>query len=270
MKKRWTMIIAGVLLMAMLAAGCTGNVSGQTGPLRILLSDDNDEATAIGDFESITVTIDQIGFQKAGESGGWIVPEDYVSWTGNLLDLIGTNSSVIWDGYIEAGLYNKAFLWVGNVTGILTPEAGGGEANIWAPSGKFQITMSDVPFTVTEGGGIVDFVFDITVIKSGESGQYLIVPQIAESGPDQDYREVDEDEDGEIEMKGTIVTMADSIWTVAVGDEEWSVNVTDAEIEGTPALGLKVEIEGIVGEGNVILASEVEVKGGEGDVEDED
>ena len=260
MKRRWSMIIAGVLLVAMVAVSCTGGVSGQTGPLRLLLSDDNGEATAIGDFESITVTIDQIGFQKAGESGGWIVPEDYVPWTGNLLDLVGTNASVIWDGYIEAGLYNKAFLWVSNVTGVLTPEAGGGEANIWVPSGKFQITLEDVPFTVTASGAIVDFVFDITVIKSGESGQYLIVPQIAESGPDQDYREVDEDEDGEIEMKGTIVLMADSIWTVSVGGEGWSVNVTDAEIEGTPALGLKVKIEGLVGEGNIILASEVEVE----------
>jgi hypothetical protein len=270
MKKYWSIIIAGVLLVAMLTASCGGNVSGQTGPLRLLLSDDNGNATAIGDFQSINITVYQIGFQKAGESG-WIVPEDYVPWTGNLLDLVGTNSSVIWDGYIEAGLYNKAFLYVSNITGILKPEAGGGVADIWAPSGKLQITIDDVPFTVTESGAIVDFVFDITVVKSGESGQYLIVPQIAQSGPDQDYQEVDEDNsNSEIHLRGTILAMADSMWTVGVGGEEWSVNVTGAEIEGTPALGLKVKIEGVVGEGNIILASQVEVVQVEGEVgEDE-
>jgi hypothetical protein len=267
MKKYWGIIIAGVLLVAMLTVSCTGlpggNVAGQTGPLRLLLSDDNGNATAIGDFESINVTVYQIGFQKAGESESWIVPQDYVPWTGNLLDLIGTNSSVIWDGYIPAGLYDKVFLWVSNVTGILKPEAGGGVADIWVPSGKLQITIDGVPFTVTEGGAIVDFVFDITVVKSGESGQYLIVPQIAQSGPDQDYQEVGNDnqynQEGEIHLKGTILTMADSMWTVGVGSEEWSVNVTGAQIEGTPALGLKVKVEGVISDGNIILASGVEV-----------
>ncbi|NIR17214.1 MAG: DUF4382 domain-containing protein, partial [Desulfobacterales bacterium] len=61
----------------------------------------------------------------------WFEPDDYEPWTGDLLDLIGTNSSVIWEGYIDAGHYTKAFLYVGNVTGNLTSEAGGGEADIW-------------------------------------------------------------------------------------------------------------------------------------------
>ena len=107
----------------------------------------------------------------------------------------------------------------------------------------------------------MDFVFDITIIKAGDSGQYLIMPQVAESGPDQDYREVDEDDsDGEIELKGTILAIDDDIWTVSVGDEEWSVNVTEAEIGGTPAIGLKAKIEGTIGENNIILASEVKVE----------
>ena len=257
--KKYGAIMVSLFLVAVLMTGCTGP-SGGTGYVRFLLSDDDSEVTAIGDFESVVITIEKIGFHQGGESGSWIEPEDYVPWTGDLLDLIGTNSSVIWDGYINAGLYTKAFLYVSNVTGILTAEAGGGEADIWVPSDKFQITMSDVPFTVTEGGGIVDFVFDITIIKAGDSGQYLITPQIAESGPDQDYREVDEDEDGEIKIKGTILTMADSMWTVGVGDDEWLVNVAGAEIEGTPALGLKVKIEGTIGEGDIILATEVEVE----------
>ncbi len=264
--KKYGAILASLFLVAVLMAGCAGSLGGtlpgETGYLRFLLSDDDSEVTAIGDFESVIITVSGIGFQQGGESGGWIEPEDYEPWTGDLLDLIGTNSSVIWEGYIEAGYYHKAFIYVSDVVGNLTPEAGGGQADIWVPSDKFQITMPEIPFTVTEGGAIVDFVFDVTIIKSGESGQYLIMPQVAESGPDQDYREVDEDDsDGEIKLKGTILKMVDSMWTVGLGEDEvWSVNVAGAKIEGTPAVGLKAKIEGTIGEYDIILASEVEVE----------
>lgn len=237
--------------------GCTGSPA-ETANVRFLLSDDDSEVTAVGDFESVVITVSKIGFHQGDESGNWTEPENYVSWTGDLLDLIGTNATVIWNGYIEPGDYTKAFIYVSNVTGNLTQEAGGGQADIRIPSDKLQIT---VPFTATAGGVIVDYVFDITIIEAGKSGQYLIMPQVGESGPDKEYREVDADgSDGEIEFKGTILTIADSIWTVSLGDEVWSVNVTEAEIEGTPAVGLKAEIEGTVGEGDIILASEVEVE----------
>jgi hypothetical protein len=262
--KKYGVIIASLLLVAVLMAGCAGlpggTSPGGTGYLRFLLSDDDSEVAAIDDFESVIITVNKIGFQRGGESGNWT--ESDVSWTGDLLDLIGTNATVIWNGYIDAGYYTKAFIYVSNVVGNLTAEAGGGQADIWVPSDKFQITMPEIPFYVTEGGAIVDFVFDVTVVKSGESGQYLIMPQVAESGPDQDYREVDEDDsDGEIELKGTILAIADSMWTVGLGEyEEWSVNVTEAEISGTPAIGLKAKIEGTIIENNIILASEVKVE----------
>jgi hypothetical protein len=268
--KKYGAILGGLFLVAVLIVGCSGlsggnlpggTSGGETGYLRFLLSDDDSEVTAIGDFESVIITVSGIGFQQGGESGGWFEPDDYESWTGDLLDLIGTNSSVIWEGYIDAGYYRKAFLYVSNVTGTLTPEVGGGQADIWVPSDKFQITMPEIPFTVAENGIIVDFVFDITIIKSGESGQYLITPQVADSGPDEDYREIDKDDsDGEIKIKGTILTMVDSMWTVGLGEDEvWSVNVTGAEIEGTPDVGLKVKIEGTIGGDGTILATEVEV-----------
>jgi hypothetical protein len=263
--KKYGAILASLLLVAVLMAGCAGAPGGAsiggTGYLRFLLSDDDSEVTAIGDFESVIITVSGIGFQQGGESGSWVEPDDYEPWTGDLLDLMGTNATVIWEGYIDAGYYHKAFIYVSNVTGNLTPEAGGGEADIWIPSDKFQITMPEIPFTVTESGAIEGFIFDVTVVKSGDSGQYLITPQVAESGPDQEYREVDKDDsDGEIKIRGTILTIAPDIWTVSVGDEEWSVNVTGADIEGTPDVGLKAKIEGTIGEGDIILAIEVEVE----------
>ena len=257
--------------MVVLMAGCAGSPGeispGETANLRFLLSDDNSEVTAIGNFTSVIVTVSKIGFHQGGESGNWTEPESYEPWTGDLLDLIGTNATVIWSGYVEPGNYTKAFIYVSNVTGTLTPEAGGGLADIRIPSDKLQIT---VPFTVTASGEIVDYVFDITIIKAGNSGQYLIKPQVGESGPNQEYREVkNEDQDDstrEMKFRGTILTIDDSIWTVSLGNKVWSVNVTDAEIEGTPAVGLKAKIEGMIGEDDIILASEVEVK----EVEEDD
>ena len=63
----------------------------------------------------------------------------------------------------------------------------------------------------------------------------------------------------EREIRGTILTIADTIWTVKLGAEVWTVNVTGAEIEGTPAEGIKVKIEGMIGEDDIILAGKVEV-----------
>ena len=270
MKKYWC-IIASLFLVVVLMAGCAvppwETSPGETANFRFLLSDDDSEVTAIGNFTSIIVTVSKIGFHQGGESGNWTEPENYITWTGDLLDLIGTNATVIWSGHIEPGNYTKAFIYVSNVTGTLTQEAGGGQADIRIPSDKLQIT---IPFTITAGGAIVDYVFDITIIKAGNSGQYLIKPQVGESGPNQEYREVKkEDQDAstrETKFRGTILTIADSIWTVSLGNEVWSVNVTDAEIDGTPAVGLKAKIEGMIGEDNIISASEVEVK----EVEEDD
>ena len=277
--KRKTFLV-GILIGAMLItalvvlmAGCAGwpwqTSPGKTANFRFLLSDDDSEVTAIGNFTSVIITVSKIGFHQGGESGNGTEPENYEPWTGDLLDLIGTNATILWEGYIQPGNYTKAFIYVSNVTGNLTPAAGGGQADIWIPSDKLQIT---IPFTVSAGGAIVDFVFDITIIKAGNSGQYLIMPQVGESGPDQEYREVDEDDsEGEIEIKGTIQTIAGSNWTVNLGNQVWSVDVTGAEIEGTPEVGLKAKIEGIIGEGGIILAAKVEVEEvEEEEVEEED
>jgi hypothetical protein len=271
----WSRVLASVaiaLVLALIGFGLYGILTPEVAPpvvaqdnFRLLLSDDASEVTAIGEFASVNVTITRIGFQKGGESGKWIKvgPENgFPGWSGDLKPLIGTNATVIWNGNIEPDDYTKAFIYVDNVAGTLTPEAGGGQVNdIKIPSGKFQITK---PFTVTADGVITDFVFDITIIKAGKSGQYLVKPQVGESGPDQEYIEVNhEDQDDstrEMKFRGTILTFPGDIWTVKIGDDVWNVNVTDAEIEGIPAEGRLAKIEGIIGENNTIVASEVEVK----------
>lgn len=73
-----------------------------------------------------------------------------------------------------------------DVEGVLNEDIEG-EYTVKLPSGKLHISQ---PFEVTNGG-VTEFVYDITVIKAGKSGQYIIQPQITESGPDKDFEEVD-------------------------------------------------------------------------------
>ena len=110
-------------------------------------------------------------------------------------------------------------------------------------------------------------------IKAGKSGQYIVKPQVGESGPDQEYHEVNhedrDDSTSEMKFRGTILTFAEDIWTVRIGDEVRTVNVAEAEIEGTAAEGRLAKIEGMVGEDDIILASEVEIKGVKAESESE-
>ena len=265
--KKHGAILVSLVLVALLMAGCAGlpegNSPGETGYLRLLLSDDDSEDTAIGHLASVNVTVNvtvcTIGFQPSG-SEDWIEPEDYEPWTGDLLDLIGTNATVIWEGYMESGVYSKVRIYVCAATVTL---ANGTQIDIPIPLGGIMITIP-IPFVVKAEGPTVNFVFDITIEVGAGNGQYQIVPRESESGPDQEYREIDEDlSEREIRFKGTILAIAADIWTVNLGDQEYSVNITEAEIEGIPAIGLMAEIKGTIGEDGIILALEIELVNGE-------
>ncbi len=258
--KKYGAILASLLLVALLMAGCAGLPGGtspqQDGYMRLLLSDDDDEDTAIRLLSSVNVTICGIAFQPSG-SDDWIEPEDFEPVTVDLLDLVGKNATAIWEGYIEPGVYSKVRIYVCGATVTLT---NGFEIDILPPDG-IVITIP-IPFVVKAAGPTVNFVFDITI--EAEDGQYQIVPRESESGPDQEYWEIDDDlSDEEIAFKGTILAIPGDIWTVHLGDVQWFVNVTGAEIEGTPAIGLMAEIEGTIDEDGIIVAVEIELVNGE-------
>ncbi|MFP3879534.1 MAG: DUF4382 domain-containing protein [Dehalococcoidia bacterium] len=259
--KKYGAILVSLLLVALLMAGCASLPGGtspqEDGYMRLLLSDDDDEDTAIGLFSSVNVTICGIAFQPSG-SDDWIEPEDFEPVTVDLLDLVGKNATAIWEGYIEPGVYSKVRIYVCGATVTLTK---GIHIDIPIPPDGIVITIP-IPFVVKTAGPTVNFVFDITI--EVDDGQYRIVPRESESGPDQEYREIAEDlSDEEIEFKGTILAIADDIWTVSLGDVEWFVNVTGAEIGGTPAIGLMAEIEGTIDEDGIIVAVEIELVNGE-------
>ena len=167
------------------SAATTGNGVN----FRFLISD---EANAIGDFDYLNVVISSIGLHQSGEDGGWIElepipdPDDDGEDGLDLTPLVGENALVIWIGTVDAEEYNKAFIYISEVTGTLADPEDTETANIKLPSGKLHISR---PFTVTNGS-VVNFVYDITVVKAGQSGQYVLRPQVAESGPDQPFTEV--------------------------------------------------------------------------------
>lgn len=197
--KKFMVAMVGLALVASLAAGCEegvssgveeDNVSGEeTVNMQFLISDEKND---IGHFESLNIEIASIGLKPAGDPGEWITleanedPDDDGIPGFDLRPLEGENALILWSGSIDAGDYNKIFIQVDNITGILTEEMGGGKAEVKLPSDRLQISKH---FTVGEDQ-VVNFVYDITVHKAGNSGQYIIKPQIAESGANQKFNDV--------------------------------------------------------------------------------
>ena len=133
----------------------------------------SDDVNAIADFTSFNVTISKIGLLPSGDTDQWIEFEPEV----NEVDLTlvqGDKTQEIWRGDVPEGQYTKVFIYVSDVEGVLAS----GEANVKLPGGKLQISK---PFEITSGE-VTNFIYDITVIKAGESGKYILKPQIAQSG----------------------------------------------------------------------------------------
>ncbi len=207
--------------------------TADSGVVRFYISD---EENAIGDFEHLNVTITEVGFQAAGdaddgdaeepeetpenstvitsenvtdtpdnetevpdeendpaddgyESDGWI-EHDVDDRTFDLTRLQGANASLLEEFDVPEGSYNKVFVHVDGINGTLE---NGESVNVKLPSEKLQITQS---FTV-EANDSVDFVFDITVHKAGNTGKYILTPVISESGTDVPIEDVDEDTEDE-------------------------------------------------------------------------
>lgn len=184
------LVILSIGLLALLSIACSdlltsSSPSSETNTVdnfRLLISDD---ANAIDKFASVNVSISKIGVHSSNSTDNWteFVPDITEI---DLKPLIGENALEIWSGNVTAGEYNKVFIYVDSVTGTLNEEFGGGQPEIKLPSNKLHISK---PFTVTDNA-TTSFVFDITVIEAGNSGKYILQPQIAESGADKEYQEM--------------------------------------------------------------------------------
>jgi hypothetical protein len=182
--KKVFLFITAISLLALFTGGCaditsiTGTpVEGESN-FKLLISD---EANDIWDFSSLNITITKIGL-NTGNSENWTYPEmDPI--TVDLRQLIGDNATAVFNGYVPSDNYTKVMIYTENITGTLLD---GETITVKLPSGKLHISK---PFTLSEES-VVDFVFDITVVKAGNSGKYILKPQIAESGPNMKFTEI--------------------------------------------------------------------------------
>ena len=108
--------------------------------------------------------------------------------TVDLTRLQGANATRLSSLDAPNGTYEKVFVYVSDVNGTLKD---GSDQRVKLPSGKLQLNSE---FTVGDGES-VDFVFDITAIKAGQSGKYVLKPVISESGTDVEIDRVDDDDD---------------------------------------------------------------------------
>lgn len=150
----------------------------------------SDEENDIGDFDSLDVTITKIGVHRSGngsDGGGEWIERELNGTTADLTELQGANATLLDSFDVSSGEYDKVFVYVSAVNGTLTD---GSSAKVKLPSGKLQLTK---PFTLSANSS-VEFVFDITVVKAGNSGKYILKPVVGQSGTS-DEVEIDKQDD---------------------------------------------------------------------------
>ncbi|UCG54357.1 MAG: DUF4382 domain-containing protein, partial [Dehalococcoidia bacterium] len=214
----------------------------------------SDEINAIDDFKSLDISIVTIGLQMGGEAGEWIEFEPEVE-TVDLTLLPGEKAQEIWRGNIPEGQFTKVFIHIADIDGILKET--NKSTNVKLPSEKLQISK---PFEVT-GDSLVSFVYDVTVVRAGQSGQYIIKPQLDQSGADQPFNEVSPkgkpDDVGPTEGKGK---PEDAGSPEGKGKPE---NTVEPEDEDKPETGEneELEFEGVIQELGEENTWQIEIEG---------
>jgi hypothetical protein len=153
----------------------TGPMPNPEGNFALLISD---EVNAIGDFDSLTISISKIGLNLSSESDQWIEFDPEVEQV-DLTLLPGDKTLEIWRGDVPEGQYTKVFIQVDDITGILKKT--GQTVEVMVPSQKLQLS---IPFQIT-AGSVTSFTYDLTVVATGnqQSGiKYILKPQVGESG----------------------------------------------------------------------------------------
>jgi len=151
-----------------------------TGNFAFLISD---EVNAIGDFDSLNISISSISLYLSDESGRWIKLDPEVEEV-DLTLLQGDRAQEIWRGNVPEGNYTKVFIQVSSVSGIFKET--GASVDVKLPGDKLHISK---PFEVTSGSE-TNFVYDLTVVAAGstQSGiKYILKPQVGQSGADQRF-----------------------------------------------------------------------------------
>ncbi|MFB6089844.1 MAG: DUF4382 domain-containing protein [Halobellus sp.] len=140
---------------------------------------------------TVTSTATPTGeMEESDEGDGEWIEYEVDNRTVDLTRLQGANATKLSSFQVPNGTYQKVFVYVSDVNATLKD---GSSQRVKLPSGKLQLNSE---FTVGNGEE-VDFVFDITVIKAGQSGKYILKPVISESGTDVEIDPVDDENEDE-------------------------------------------------------------------------
>ncbi|MFB6127130.1 MAG: DUF4382 domain-containing protein [Halolamina sp.] len=176
MTRRDTLVAVGMAALLVLA-GCAGSSpsadgDAEGGTVNVYLSD---QQNAIDDFARLNVTVSAVGLVPDDDSEP--VERDVDAFRVDLTELQGANATLMEKVDAPNGTYSQVYVRVSDVDGTLKS---GEEAEIELPSRTLRVNEA---FTVGDGEA-VDFVFDLSVVKAGQSGTYNVRPVTGESGTD--------------------------------------------------------------------------------------
>ncbi len=204
------------------------------------------------------IEVHRVSDNTTDNESGWVsvigAPPSF-----DLMDVIGVEQ-FLGSVNITAGKFTQIRMDVIEVVGQTTDNV---SYTAEVPSGKLRIVG---PFEVGRGLTTVltlDFDGEKSLILTGKD-KALFKPVVKllveEKGKAEQEQEQEQEQEREGLVKGTIETINGDNWTVTIKGDTWIVDVSEAGIEGEPAVGLQVEIEGTA-EDNVILASKVKILG---------
>ncbi len=211
------------------------------------------------DVKSAVVHLTNIEVHKvSGNESGWIpvlgAPSSF-----DLMDVIGVEQ-VLGSANLTAGSFTQIRMDVTSVSGNTTADV---PYTAEVSGGKLKIVR---PFNVG-GGKVTTLTLDFDgeqSLKLTPNGKAIFTPVVKLLISEKIKAEQEQEQEQEHErtkFEGTIKAITSDNWTVTIGSDNWTVNVSGAEIEGEPAVGLKVEIKGTIVENtSTIIASKVEIK----------
>jgi len=242
----------GTALEDAIASAPLPPVVGDMGTIQVLVTDPPLPQA----IDSVIVEVARIQVHlAAGSDSKWVtIVDETVSF--DLMELVGGKEVSLGSNEVNAGTYTQVRMDITHATVIV----GEDEHDAFVPSDRLKFVR---PFQVQENGTttlLLDFDGQRSINVTGK-GRYMLKPVVTLLVPEQtsSHGEAQDEETEELEFMGTIETIDGTTWTMAIEGESKMVDVSGADIEGEPAVGLEAKVEGTV-VGDSVLASKVEIR----------
>lgn len=182
--KKYKLILMAVLFSAGLVSCSEDDDSindgnGENAQVRFELTD------APGDYEEVNVEVVDVMIQtetsadaEGADAEGWVSVGDVNGGVINLLDLTGGITHILADAEIPAGKLNQIRLVLGGENSVVVD---GTEYTLQTPSAQqsgLKLQVNEVLEADTEYTFLLDFDVEESVVKAGESGNYILKPVI--------------------------------------------------------------------------------------------